>query len=228
MDIKNQILISKKSELWKSHISFIFLVLVAQSCPTLHNPWTVARQAPVSMEFPRQEYWSGLPFPSPEDLPHPGIKPSSPALQADSDICFLGLVWTSQKNLRFATSVEEKQSLRYCVCVCLYVFVCGGVELSSIFNFLNPSHHRFNGYEFEQTLGDRKKPRVLQSMWLQRVRHDLASEQQQNPSPPHFLCSSQTNDDTESNPSLSPKNRSKNGLETSVNLQLDWIVVFKF
>ena len=48
------------------------------------TPWTVAHQAPLSMEFSRHEYWSGLPFPSPEDLPNPGIKPRSPALQADS------------------------------------------------------------------------------------------------------------------------------------------------
>ena len=47
-------------------------------------PWTVAYQAPLSMEFSRQEYWSGLPFPSPGDLPDPGIEPRSPALQADS------------------------------------------------------------------------------------------------------------------------------------------------
>ena len=46
--------------------------------------WTVARQTPLSMGFSRQEYWSGLPFPSPEDLPDPGIKPGFPALQADS------------------------------------------------------------------------------------------------------------------------------------------------
>ena len=46
--------------------------LVAQSCPTLATPWTVARQAPLSMGFSRQEYWSGLPFPSPGDLPGPG------------------------------------------------------------------------------------------------------------------------------------------------------------
>ena len=46
-------------------------------------PWTVARQAPLSMEFSRQEYWSGLPFPTPGDLPSPGIEPvslESPAL----------------------------------------------------------------------------------------------------------------------------------------------------
>ena len=48
------------------------------------TPWTVARQAPLSMEFSRQEYWSGLPIPSPEDFPNPGIKPGSLALQADS------------------------------------------------------------------------------------------------------------------------------------------------
>ena len=46
--------------------------------------WTVASQALLSMGFSRQEYWSGLPFPSPGDLPNPGIEPQSPALQADS------------------------------------------------------------------------------------------------------------------------------------------------
>ena len=48
------------------------------------TPWTVGHQTPVSMVFPRQEYWSGLPFPSLEDLPDPGIEPGFPALQADS------------------------------------------------------------------------------------------------------------------------------------------------
>ena len=48
------------------------------------TPWTVACQMPMSMEFFRQEYWSGLPFPSPGELPNPGIEPGSPALQAGS------------------------------------------------------------------------------------------------------------------------------------------------
>jgi len=48
------------------------------------TPWTVAYKAPLSMEFSRQEYWSGLPLPSPGDLPDPGIKSGSPALQADA------------------------------------------------------------------------------------------------------------------------------------------------
>ena len=54
--------------------------LVTEFCPTLATPWTVALQAPLSVGFPRQEYWSGLPFPSPRDLPDPVIEPASPAL----------------------------------------------------------------------------------------------------------------------------------------------------
>ena len=58
-----------------------FLVLVTQLCVAL---WTVACEAPLSLEFSRQEYWDGLPFPSPGDLPDPGVETGSPALQADS------------------------------------------------------------------------------------------------------------------------------------------------
>ena len=77
---------------------------VAQSCPTLFvTPWTVAHQAPPSMGFSRQEYWSGLPFPSPGDLPNPGIEPTSPALQAyaltseppGKPICSVSRPWRS-------------------------------------------------------------------------------------------------------------------------------------
>ena len=58
-------------------------VLVTQLCLTLCDPRTVANQAPLSMEFSREEYWSGLSFLSPGDLPDPGIEPWFPALQAD-------------------------------------------------------------------------------------------------------------------------------------------------
>ena len=57
------------------------------SCSVVSNSyalWTVARQAPLSMAFSRQEYWNGLPFPFPGDLSHPEINPGSPTLQADS------------------------------------------------------------------------------------------------------------------------------------------------
>ena len=56
--------------------------LVTKLCPTLAIPWIIVYQAPLSMGFSRQEYWNGEPFPSPEDLPNPGIEPGSPALQA--------------------------------------------------------------------------------------------------------------------------------------------------
>ena len=59
-------------------------ILEFKNCYCLGTPWMVALQAPLSMEFLRQEYWSGLPFPSPGDLPEPGIKPTSPSWQADS------------------------------------------------------------------------------------------------------------------------------------------------
>ena len=65
--------------LQKSH----YCCLVAQLCLTFVTPWTTAHQAPLSMEFSRQECWSREPFPSPEDLPDPRIKPRSPALWAE-------------------------------------------------------------------------------------------------------------------------------------------------
>ena len=55
-----------------------------QLCPFFAALWTVAHQAPLSMEFSRQEYWSGLPYPSPGDLLNPGIEPWSPALQGSA------------------------------------------------------------------------------------------------------------------------------------------------
>ena len=58
--------------------------LAAQSFPTLCDPWTVAHQAPLFLGFSRQEYYSGLPFPSAVDLPDPGIELMSPAWQVDS------------------------------------------------------------------------------------------------------------------------------------------------
>ena len=64
------------------------------------TPWTVAHQAPLSMGFSRQEYWSGLPFPSPGYLPNPGIKPRFPALQANSLLSELsGKPWWSEECL---------------------------------------------------------------------------------------------------------------------------------
>ena len=61
-------------------LMLLLLSLVTQLCPSLCNPMHLAHQAPLSMGFSRQEYWSMLPFPSPGDIPNPRIKPVSPSL----------------------------------------------------------------------------------------------------------------------------------------------------
>ena len=79
------------------------------------TPWTVAHQAPLSIEFSRQEYWSGLPFPSAGDLPGPRLKPGSPALQADSLLLRLGFKLKGKKmvsrSLLSLASCQVKLSL---------------------------------------------------------------------------------------------------------------------
>ena len=70
----------KIEDIWPSEVKVKLLSQVW----LFATPWTVAYQAPLSMGFSRQEYWSGLPFPSPGDLPDSGIEPRSPALQADA------------------------------------------------------------------------------------------------------------------------------------------------
>ena len=78
------------------------------------TPWTVARQAPLSMGFPRQEYWSGLPLPSPRDLPDPGLEPTtSPALA--------GRFFTTElagKPAAAAAAAAAAKSLQSCLTLC--------------------------------------------------------------------------------------------------------------
>ena len=74
----------KKKRKMSSGTSCAVRCLVSQSCPISVTPWTVAHQAPLSMGFPRQEFWSGLPSPTPGDLPNTEIEPRSPTLQEDS------------------------------------------------------------------------------------------------------------------------------------------------
>ena len=93
-------------------------VLVTQLCLILLPPWTVALQAPLSMESSRHEYQSGLPFPSPGDLPDPGIEPGPPAFQEDAlpseppgkilppELCY----FLPSNNIQFTTTTESFQS----------------------------------------------------------------------------------------------------------------------
>ena len=67
-------------EIWLFAIVYTLVVVSLSHIQLFATPWTIAHQAPLSMEFSRQEYWSGLPFPSPRDLPDPGIESGSSAL----------------------------------------------------------------------------------------------------------------------------------------------------
>ena len=97
-----QCLCSQRSDSTRQKAVFLFLRVCVCMCVCVYlcvcvcvcysvchvqlfvTSWTVAHQIPLSIEFSRQKYWSGLPFPSPGDLPNQRIKPTSPALQADS------------------------------------------------------------------------------------------------------------------------------------------------
>ena len=119
----------------------------------LVTSWTVAHQATLSMGFSRQEYWSGLPFPSPGDLPDPGIEPRSPALQADA--------LTSEP--KWATSSYSIQSLLISLggrCQCAWANILtrllpfpGSESCSILFSFIKlsfPSSFHWIGLQHVQ------------------------------------------------------------------------------
>ena len=94
---------------------------VVQSCPTV-DPWIVAQQAPLPMKFSRQEYWRGVPFLSPGDLPDPGIKHTSPVFPALVGGFFItSATWGSPECANFF-HLCARMRVRVCVCVCVCVF----------------------------------------------------------------------------------------------------------
>ena len=103
---------------WKPVCRCVYMCccIVAKLCSTLCNPWTVDRQAPLFTGFPRQEYWSGLPFPSTGYLPDPGINPVSPALAGG----FFNSE-PSRKPKHMCRCVYV--SVYACVCVCIYKYI---------------------------------------------------------------------------------------------------------
>ena len=70
------------------------------------TPWTVARQAPLSIEFSRQEYWSGLPCPPSRDLPNPGIKPTPLMPQLASKLFTTSAIWEAHKRVSFWSNLD--------------------------------------------------------------------------------------------------------------------------
>ena len=100
----------------------LYMLLVNQSCVTFVTQWTIAHQAPLPMGFSRQEYWSGLPLPSPGDLPNTGIEPWSSALQAVSFIVgrfFTYWVYYIQNNISVSVTSNNKPSFLAPRSVCL-------------------------------------------------------------------------------------------------------------
>ena len=86
-------------------------------------PWTVAHQAPLSMEFSKQEYWSGLPFPSPRDLPDPEVEPRSPTMQAVS-------LPSESPGKPICESISIYLSIYLSICLSIYLSVSLSVLLS--------------------------------------------------------------------------------------------------
>ena len=130
--------------------------------------WTVACQAPLSMGFSRQEHLSGLPFPSPGDFPSPGIKPVSPALQADSlSLSYQGRPLNSVRWYHSSRSFE----LGYSVIIHIYIY--STVLLYRVYKMLcllSIQYHKFyyppkiSLCKFWQTIPERKKlwkPRIV-------------------------------------------------------------------
>ena len=106
--------------------------LVTKSCLTLSAPQTVAQQAPLSLEFSRHEYWSGLPFPSPGDYPE--IQPGSPALQADSHV-FYGIKKKKKK--------EGKKERQWLSLGEEEVWIWEGRDIVKFYILLSTGHYRW-------------------------------------------------------------------------------------
>ena len=136
------------------------------------NPWTVANQAPPSMEFSRQEYWSVLPCPSAGDLSNPGINPGSPAFQADT------LPSEPPGKPQFYTYLLGYTGLP--MWLSGIESSCHAGDLGSVSGWgRSPAGGNDNPLQYSCLGNPTKEPGWLQSMGLQRVGHDLATKEQQ-------------------------------------------------
>ena len=99
----------------------LFSHSVTKSCPTLCDPMDYSLLGSSIPGFPQQEYWSGLPFPSPGDLPDPGIEPTSPAWQVHS--LPLNHLVSPHLNVHVNLWTKVAPHIRVCVCVCVCVLM---------------------------------------------------------------------------------------------------------
>ena len=100
--------------------------VIAKSCLILCDPKTVALEAPLSMEFSRQEYWSELPLLTPGDFSHPGIKPRSPTWQADS----LPLSHLESHIIYICIIIYTYLYILFITCIHMSIYVCKNIILS--------------------------------------------------------------------------------------------------
>ena len=107
---------------------------------SFETPWTIALQAPLSMEFSRQEYWRGLPFPSPGDVSDPGMEPGSPVLQVDS----VPSEPPGKPNFYHKHSLIRDTRLQYC--------------------YIGPELGRYHKKEYKSGMGDQKQTKPLQNV----------------------------------------------------------------
>ena len=162
-------------------------MLVTQSCLTAWALWTIAHWASLSMGFPRQEYWSGQPFPSPGDLPIPDIEPGSPALQADSLPSEPGEAPWVTREARLLLAPREAPSLPY------FLFTLQGFPDGTVIRN-PPAKQETQRRRFDPWLGkfpgsgkwlplqysclgnstDREAPSGQQSMWLHTTEHNTS------------------------------------------------------
>ena len=123
-----------------TYLTTVLMYVLVTRVQLFVTPWTVACQAPPSREFSRQEHWSGLPFSSPGVLPDPGIKPRSPALQADSlqpnlyihiytqtfiPILYNIQLYTIYKNYIFIDTLHMCINIHVCmsIYVCIFIYL---------------------------------------------------------------------------------------------------------
>ena len=117
-------LLDKKKNATENFMYFFWKVLLLSRVRLFATPWAVTRRVPLSMEFSRQEYWSGLPFPTPEDFSTPGIKPGSPILQADF-FFFKPLSHQGSPSMRETQALLSAHLFQSAQLQCLIVFTLG-------------------------------------------------------------------------------------------------------
>ena len=148
-------------------------------CHVFETLWTVVCQAPPSMGFSRQEYWNGFPFPSPGDLPVPGIEPKSPALVADSSLFEPLSMWATNETWTFPI-----RDVNYSVCNKTYISVQFSSVGQSCPTLCDPMKHSTPGYPVHHQLPEYTQINVHWVSDAIQISHPLSFPSPPAPIPP--------------------------------------------